>query len=80
MPGHQNISRHIQDDEDIIDTDEEDEFFDAIEANMLPNLLVSQYHSLMYVFYSNLDYHLWKAFDINSNVSGACGEIVVSIV
>ena len=22
-------------------------------------------------------YHLWKAFDINSNVGGACGEIVV---
>jgi len=21
-------------------------------------------------------YHLWKAFDINSNVGGACGEIV----
>lgn len=21
-------------------------------------------------------YHLWKAFDINSNVAGACGEIV----
>jgi len=41
--GHQKISRHIQDDEDMIDTDEEDEFFDAIEANMLPNLLVSQF-------------------------------------
>ena len=22
-------------------------------------------------------YHLWKTFDINSNVGGACGEIVV---
>ena len=22
-------------------------------------------------------YHLWKPFDINSNVGGACGEIVV---
>jgi chitin synthase len=22
-------------------------------------------------------YHLWKAFDINSDVGGACGEIVV---
>ena len=43
LGGHQNISRHIQDNEDIIDTDEEDEFFDAIEANMLPNLLVSQF-------------------------------------
>jgi chitin synthase len=21
-------------------------------------------------------YHLWKTFDINSNVGGACGEIV----
>jgi len=41
--GHQNISRHIQDNEDIIDTDEEDEFFDTIEANMLPNFLVSQF-------------------------------------
>ena len=41
--GHQNISRYIQDNEDIIDTDEEDKFFDAIEANMLPNLLVSQF-------------------------------------
>jgi chitin synthase len=24
----------------------------------------------------NSIYHLWKAFDINSNVAGACGEIV----
>ena len=22
-------------------------------------------------------YHLWKAFDVNSNVAGACGEIAV---
>lgn len=22
-------------------------------------------------------YHLWKAFDINSNVAGACGEVAV---
>lgn len=21
-------------------------------------------------------YHLWKSFDVNSNVGGACGEIV----
>ena len=26
LGGHQNISRHIQDDEDIIDTDEEDDY------------------------------------------------------
>ncbi|KAG0702561.1 Oxysterol-binding protein-domain-containing protein [Suillus ampliporus] len=41
-PTAQRISRHFQEDEDVYDTDEEDEFFDAIEANALPNLLVSQ--------------------------------------
>ncbi|KAI0268137.1 Oxysterol-binding protein-domain-containing protein [Gloeopeniophorella convolvens] len=30
------------DDEDIADTDEEDEFFDAIESNALPNLVVNE--------------------------------------
>ncbi|OAX31816.1 hypothetical protein K503DRAFT_870474 [Rhizopogon vinicolor AM-OR11-026] len=43
--GGQLMSRPFQDDEDPIDTDEEDEFFDAIEANLLPNLLVSQFLS-----------------------------------
>ncbi|EGN94271.1 hypothetical protein SERLA73DRAFT_171297 [Serpula lacrymans var. lacrymans S7.3] len=33
----------LDDDEDAIDTDEEDEFFDAIEANTLPNLNISQF-------------------------------------
>ncbi|KAH7920399.1 hypothetical protein BV22DRAFT_1039916 [Leucogyrophana mollusca] len=32
----------IEDDQTAFDTDEEDEFFDAIEANTLPNLTVSQ--------------------------------------
>jgi len=41
--GHQNISLPRQDGEDIIDTDEEDEFFDAIEGDILTNLLVSQF-------------------------------------
>lgn len=40
-PATQPVLRHFQDDEDF-DTDEEDEFFDAIEANALPNLVVSQ--------------------------------------
>jgi len=31
----------MQHDEDIIDTNEEDEFSNAIEADMLPNLIVS---------------------------------------
>ncbi|KAG2367637.1 Oxysterol-binding protein-domain-containing protein [Suillus spraguei] len=41
-PTAQRMPRHDQEDEDAIDTDEEDEFFDAIEANTLPNLVVSQ--------------------------------------
>ncbi|KAG1835395.1 Oxysterol-binding protein-domain-containing protein [Suillus subalutaceus] len=41
-PTAQCMPRHDQEDEDAIDTDEEDEFFDAIEANALPNLVVSQ--------------------------------------
>ncbi|KAG1741680.1 Oxysterol-binding protein-domain-containing protein [Suillus lakei] len=41
-PTAQRMPRHDQEDEDVIDTDEEDEFFDAIEANALPNLVVSQ--------------------------------------
>ncbi|KAJ7602897.1 hypothetical protein FB45DRAFT_1097914 [Roridomyces roridus] len=32
---------HIGDAESVIDTDEEDEFFDAIEANTIPNLVVA---------------------------------------
>jgi len=41
--GHQNISLSRQDGEDIIDTDEEDEFFDAIEVDIFTNLLISQF-------------------------------------
>jgi hypothetical protein len=41
-PTAQRMPRHGEEDEDAIDTDEEDEFFDAIEANALPNLVVSQ--------------------------------------
>jgi hypothetical protein len=41
-PTAQRMPRHDQEDEDAIDTDEEDEFYDAIEANALPNLVVSQ--------------------------------------
>lgn len=45
-PTQQNISRfqspNSEEDEDIIDTEEEDEFFDAIEFNNLPNLVVSE--------------------------------------
>lgn len=41
-PTAQRIPRQDQEDEDAVDTDEEDEFFDAIEANALPNLVVSQ--------------------------------------
>lgn len=39
-PPGQRMSRNFQDDEDI-GTREEDEFFDAIDANAIPNLLVS---------------------------------------
>jgi hypothetical protein len=41
-PTAQRMALHDQEDEDAVDTDEEDEFFDAIEANALPNLVVSQ--------------------------------------
>ncbi|KAG1730935.1 Oxysterol-binding protein-domain-containing protein [Suillus paluster] len=41
-PTAQRTSRHFPEDEDVYDTDEEDEFFDAIEANTLPNLVVSE--------------------------------------
>ncbi|KAG2123665.1 Oxysterol-binding protein-domain-containing protein [Suillus cothurnatus] len=41
-PTAQRMTLHDQEDEDAVDTDEEDEFFDAIEANALPNLVVSQ--------------------------------------
>lgn len=45
-PTQQNISRfqspNSEGDEGVIDTDEEDEFFDAIESNNLPNLVVSE--------------------------------------
>jgi len=66
----------------IIDTDEEDELFNAIEANMLPSILVSQFLTIpqpnVCVLLDvgtmpgpNSIYHLWKAFDIHSNVGGA---------
>ncbi|KAI0933042.1 hypothetical protein AcW1_000018 [Taiwanofungus camphoratus] len=37
-----NSSPGIQDGDSFIDTDEEDEFFDAIDSNTLPNLIISQ--------------------------------------
>jgi len=49
-------------------------FFNAFGQILQPNVYILLDVGIMHNPTSI--YHLWKAFDINSGVSGACGEIV----
>jgi chitin synthase len=51
-------------------------FFNAFGAILEPNVCVLLDARCGTMPGPTSIYHLWKAFDINSNVGGACGEIV----
>ncbi|KAK7457229.1 hypothetical protein VKT23_010531 [Stygiomarasmius scandens] len=42
VPTSSSLASQVDDTETMVDTDEEDEFFDAIESNTLPNLVVAE--------------------------------------